>query len=402
MNQERCSFYYDWISQSHNDQRQLFRKAKTLLGLNSNLSLPLHSFPAELSNEFANFFIQKVNIIKTSIASAASPTSSIPYSDPDILTRHQLSQFSELSDEEIKRLVTSAPNKTCYLDPIPTQLIKSSLHVLAPTLKKLINTSLSTGHFQSAWKRAIIRPKLKKPNLDPILSNYRPLSNLSFLSKLTEKAVSAQIVDHLTAHNLFPGTQFAYRKHHSTEPALLKVKNDILLNMNRQHVTLLVLLDLSSAFDTIDHTILLHRLQTHFGISNTSLSWFRSYLSDRQQYVSINESPTADLPLEHGIPQGSCLGPLLFTLYTSPLFEIIRPHLPEMHCYADDTQNYLAFKPNPTTSENPSLIAIESCISDIRAWLLNNSLLINDAKTEFQVIGTRQQLSKVHLDSLTI
>ena len=172
--------------------------------------------------------------------------------------------------------------------------------------------------------------------------------------------------------------------------------------MNRQHVTLLVLLDLSSAFDTIDHTILLHRLQTHFGISNTSLSWFRSYLSDRQQYVSINESPSADLPLEHGVPQGSCLGPLLFTPYTSPLFEIIRSHLPEMHCYADDTQIYLAFKPNPTTSENPSLIAIESCVSDIRAWLLNNSLLINDAKTEFQVIGTRQQLSKVHLDSLTI
>ena len=172
--------------------------------------------------------------------------------------------------------------------------------------------------------------------------------------------------------------------------------------MNRQHVTLLVLLDLSSAFDTIDHTILLHRLQTHFGISNTSLSWFRSYLSDRQQYVSINGSPSADLPLEHSVPQGSCLGPLFFTLYTSPLFEIIRSHPHEMHCYADDTQIYLVFKPNPTTSENPALIAIESCVSDIRAWLLNNSLLINNAKTEFQVIGTRQQLSKVHLNLILI
>ena len=172
--------------------------------------------------------------------------------------------------------------------------------------------------------------------------------------------------------------------------------------MNRQQVTLLVLLDTSSAFDTIDHTMLLHRLQIHFEISNTSLSWVRLNLSDKQQFVSVNGSLSGDLSLEHGVPQGSCLGPLLFTLYTSTLFEIIRSHLPEMHCFDDDTQIYVAFKPNPTTSENPTLIAIRSCVSHIRASLQYNSLLINVAKTEFQVIGTKQQLSKVNLDSLTI
>ena len=142
MNKERHSFNSNWIGQSHNDQRQLFRKAKTLLGLDSKHALPPHSCRAELCNEIANFFIQKVNTIKMNITSAASPTSSILTSDPEVLTHHQFSSISELSDEDIKRLVTSAPNKTCDLDPIPTKLVKSSLHILAPTRKKVINTFL--------------------------------------------------------------------------------------------------------------------------------------------------------------------------------------------------------------------------------------------------------------------
>ena len=173
---------------------------------------------------------------------------------------------------------------------IPFQNLWSNHLYLATILAKIVNGSLATCNVPSPWKRAIIIAKLKKPNLDPIFSNYRPLSNLSFISKLTERAASIQIVDHLTLHHLFPVMQSAYRNHHSTETALLKVMNDILLSMNRQHVSLLVLLDLSSAFDTVDHTILLNRLQSHFGICDSSLSWFESYLSGRTQFVSIKGS----------------------------------------------------------------------------------------------------------------
>lgn len=151
---------------------------------------------------------------------------------------------------------------------------------------------------------------------------------------------------HLTAHNLFPSSQSAYRKHHSTEISLLKVKNDILLNMNQQHIPLLTLLDLSSAFDIVDDTILLHRLHTYFGISDTSLSCFGSYLSGRQQYVSINWTwrPTRFLPRSSP----------LYT--TSPFLDLIKSHLPEMHCYADYTQIYLSFKPDSLSSEVPHLV----------------------------------------------
>ena len=118
-------------------------------------------------------------------------------------------QITSLSEEEIVSLVSSAPNKT------------SSPHILAPILKKIVNSSLSTDHFPFPWKRAIILPKLKIPNLDPIFSNHRSLSNLSFIYKITERAASIQVVNRLTLHHLFPGTQFTYRKHHKTETALM-------------------------------------------------------------------------------------------------------------------------------------------------------------------------------------
>ena len=138
--------------------------------------------------------------------------------------------------------------------------------------------------------------------------NYRPVSNLQYISKLAESAVAKQLQHHIDTNNLFPMLQSSYCKFHSTESALLKVKNDILLNMNIQHVTLLVLLDLSAALDTIDHGILLERLRSAFGGRDTALSWIASYLSGRTQQVSIDGTLSMKFDLECGVPQGSCLG----------------------------------------------------------------------------------------------
>ncbi|WP_419629606.1 reverse transcriptase domain-containing protein, partial [Thiolapillus sp.] len=159
-----------------------------------------------------------------------------------------------------------------------------------------------------------MKPLLKKTTLNPeILKNYRPVSNLSFLSKILEKVVLRQLSNHLLTNNLFYSHQSAYRAGHSTETALLKIVNDLLSALDEDKVSLLSLLDLSAAFDTIDHSILLSRLSYSFGISDTVLAWFTSYLTDRIQTISVNGSKSLPAPLHYGVPKGSVLRPILLS-----------------------------------------------------------------------------------------
>ena len=260
--------------------------------------------------------------------------------------------------------------------------------------------ALSSGYFPRDWKQALITPLAKKSGVSDF-KNLRPVSNLQFISKLTERVAFNQLHDHLVRFDLFPKLQSAYRKSYSTETALLKVHNHLLMNMNNQKVTLLVLLDLSAAFDTVDHKILLSRLQSSFGIRGTALAWLSSYLSDRRQRIIYDGCQSEDFKLRFGLQQGSCLGPLLFTIYSSKLFHIIRNNLPDVHTYADDTQLYLAFSPN-NTSQLQAIASMEKCIDELRTWMLIDKLKINDDKTEFMIIGTKQQLEKLSPQNLTI
>ena len=189
------------------------------------------------------------------------------------------------------------------------------------------------------------------------------------------------IAEHLTVTERHSLLQSAYKPLHSTETALLKVKNDILMSMNQQHVTLLVLLDLSAAFDTIHHDKLIQRLESDCGVTGIALAWFRSYLSDRFQRVSVNGGLSKKFSLCQGVPQGSCLGPLLFTIYTRKLFDIVERHLPEVHCYADDTQLYVSFSPNQSAKADDAIKSMTDFISDVRSWMISDNLMLNDDKT---------------------
>ena len=159
---------------------------------------------------------------------------------------------------------------------------------------------------------------------------------------------------------------------------------------------------MSAAFDTVDHNILLARLKSSIGIKGTVRNWFTLYLNNRSQRVSLNGCISDSFRLPHGVPQGSCLGPLLFTIYSSKLFEVIKNHLLEVHACADDTQLYLSFSADLASNQTDAVAAIERCILDIRTRMLTDKLKLNDDKTEFMLIGTKQQLSKVNIYSLTV
>ena len=175
---------------------------------------------------------------------------------------------------------------------------------------------------------------------------------------------------HMETNNIYPLLKSAYRKQHSTETALLKIVNDILLKMNSQHVALLVMLDLSTAFDTVNHKILLERLQHDIGISKVPLQWFKSYFSNRSQRIVVQGTLSRLFYLDCGVPQGSCLGPLLYIIYASKLFNIIERHLPHTHCYTDDSQLYLSFTPaDVLSSQTDAIQAMERCIENIWHWM---------------------------------
>ena len=173
--------------------------------------------------------------------------------------------------------------------------------------------------------------------------NYRPISNLNFLSKVLEKIVAKRLCSYMSKNGLNEVYQSAYKSGHSVETALLKVQNDLLLDIDNKHGIILVLLDLSAAFDTLDHETLLNRLSERYGITENAHKWFKSYLCGRTSSVCINGIRSAPSGQKFGVPQGSVLGPLLFTMDTAPLSDIIASFGSLFHFYADDTQIYLSF-----------------------------------------------------------
>ena len=207
---------------------------------------------------------------------------------------------------------------------------------------------------------------------------------------------------HCERSNLNEKMQSAYRRGHSTETALLKVCDDILRGLENQQVTMMALLDLSAAFDTVDHTIFLRRLATEFGIEARALDWMKSYLSDRSQQVIVDGTRSEKVSLETGFPQGGGAGPWAYSRYTQPVAKIV--HLLKIlyHFFADDSQLYRSFKAASITDQTSAKSALEECISHIADWMFSNRLKLNMDKTEFITFGTRQQLDKISLNEITV
>ena len=325
-------------------------------------------------------------------------------SDLDDLRQHPRSApddnlaLKTVSYLHIEKLIRQSPPKSSIIDPIPTKLLKSCLSAAAPVIASIVNSSITHSLVPEILKSASVTPIFKKRNNDPeSLASYRPINNLPFLAKILEKVVAHQPSHHMSQNHLDEPYQSAYRKFHGTETALTRIQNDILLSMDQGKVAILVLLDLSAAFDALDHQILLERLQSHVGVSLDTACWFKSYLAGRTQTVNIitdSETGSSSYPLRYGVPQGSVLGPLLFNIYMLPIGQVIRNHGLTCHFYADDTVLYVSASP---TSDGVTMCTslIERCCTDIKRWMNSNYMKLNTNKTELLVIGTPGHLNKV-------
>ena len=384
----KAEHYRSKINDCAKDQKLLFQLTNELMHRGRDISLPTFQDPQALADDFINFFTDKVDKISQSFS--RSPVLNSP---PCNTTVPALSHFQPVTEDDVKKVILSGNSKTCHLDPIPTKLLKQCINELLPCLTKIVNDSLGCSKFPTRLKFATLVPLLKKPSLDREQhKHYRPVSNLEYLGKLIEKASVRQLTDHRTENGMHALHQSAYRKHHSTETALIKIVNDVLNAMDGRKCVALAMLDLSAAFDTVSHDILLRRLEEDSGVQGAALLWMQSYFEGRSQAVIINDITSVHLPLSTGMPQGSCIGPNEFPPYTAPVFAIAERHGVQMHVYADDTQLYIPFA---VEDYKDAIARLEGCIADIRIWLAANHLKLNDDKTEFIIFGHSNLTKKI-------
>ena len=382
----KMNFYSSVINENQFDQRELFRNVNKVLNRTPSVNYPSCSSTQVLVDNFADFFTSKIEKIRESLP--------VIDSSSDIQDSHrcssELSDFTPVTSEDLATLVKPLSGKSCILDPIPAYVLKKCFDLLLPVIRKIINMSLMNSCVPEKMKVGALVPLLKKMSLDfEIYPNFRPVSNLMFLSKATEKVAASQLLDYLESNGYHEVYQSAYKLYHSTETALLRVMNDVLRAVDNKETVILLLLDLSAAFDTVDHEILLSRLSSRFGITGSVLEWFRSYLSNRHQFVYINGTKSSDRQVKSGVPQGSVLGPILFLMYMAPLGDLLRQHGMNHHSFADDTQLYASFHQGNEDQLNHAIYRTKTCVVALEQWMFANKLKLNKEKTELIVLSSK-------------
>jgi hypothetical protein len=298
-------------------------------------------------------------------------------------------EIHEVSEQEVVKVIKDLPaNKASGPDKLPVRIIKDCLPVISSTITSLINCSFSTNTFPDVSKIAEVIP-IPKTGDKEIASNNRPISLLPTMSKVCERPAHGQYNDFLFSEDKVSPHQNGNRKLHFTESTLIKVTDDILEAMDGKLITIMVLIDFSKAFDSIDHDVLLNKLW-NIGMTPNALEWFSSYLTNRSQRVRLGESLSQQLSLSHGVPQGSILGPLMFTVYVNDLPSIVVNCKPE--CYVDDSKRYISFLVN---NLDLAIDQINKDLDQLCCWCCGNSLLVNPEKTKVLLLGTRQRLQQL-------
>ena len=385
----REKYFADRLEAEQHDPKATWRTANYLLGRQQAEVLPGNIEKENLADAFMGSFQGKVEKIYRRMEDRrkAMGVKDESVGRVNSLRPEPTFQFKRVSDEVLRTTIKAMGTKHCALDPFPTSFVSKLFGELLPVLSKIVNDSLLSGVFPEALKTALIRPTIKKADLDQDdLGNYRPVSNLPFIGKLIEKCAADQFVGHLEENGLLSKKQSAYRRNMSCETATLRIYDDLLTLTDEKTKVVLLLLDLSAAFDTVNHGTLLRRLEQLYGVTGNSLDWFRSYLTGRTASVNVAGMKSALVELSIGVPQGSILGPILFICYTKELELIAEKHGVAIHFYADDTQVYAAYSCDEFAALEKKLRA---CVADIQDWLTNNFLQLNPTKTEVLILSPR-------------
>ena len=327
----------------------------------------------DMANKFNNFFIN----IGPSLSKDIRLDRNHNYEK--YLNRHIFTSFhfELVNNNDVKKTIMSLRSKTSTgHDGISTKLLKFISPALVESFRIIINKSLITGIYLHRLKIAKVIPIYKKEN-KLLMDNYRPISLLSSMSKLFEKVVYNQLFTYFQKNRLLYNGQYGFRMNHSTELAAIELVDRILKDIDNKKLPLAIYMDLSKAFDTLDHNILIKKLQ-YYGVIGTPLNWFQSYLTDRTQYVEVNNESSSLQTILTGVPQGSILGPLLFLIYmndipnASNLFTFI--------LYADDTTLFSTIEYSIPSSASNYHQTINLNLSKVTDWLIANRLSLNVKK----------------------
>ena len=279
--------------------------------------------------------------------------------------------------EQVQRINNAmSTNKAPGIDKVPIRVMKDSLSAILPSITSIINATFQSSTFPSCWKIAEVTPILKDGDHE-IPNNNRPISLLPVLSKVCKRAAHDQLVSYLSTKQRLTTQQCGNKKRNSTETALIQTTDSILQNINKKELTVAVLLDMSKVFDSIGHDILVMKLRD-VGLSFPSIEWFKSYLSSRYQVVKIQASISDQLHFTGGVPQGSILGPLLFSIYTNDL-ALVPKHC-SIQSYVDDTKLLLNFR---LKDQQDTVSKMSEDLQRICQWTFTNKLLLNPDKTNW-------------------
>ena len=382
--QAKASHFHAKLEDATTDSKKMFSLLSTLLNReNRSESLP-DMIPQEAAKSFSRFFQEKIETIRQEFND--DPLDTIENFASNVHSSDMLSSFYALSEDQILKLIRESKSTTATVDPAPTKLVLESTDILLHVFQKIVSLVLTSGTVPTAFKKAVVKLLIKKSNLDP---------------EILERAVADQLQAHLDTNGLHVKFQSAYRRGHSTETALLRILNDLLVMTDGGNNAVLVLLDLSAAFDTLEHTLLLQRLHAEIGLDGSALELFSSYLSCRSQLVIVGHALSAETPLLCGVPQGSVLGPLLFSLYTRQLADLIDKFCIDSHFFADDSELYSCLPTEPESALS-ALRNVESCCRQIKIWMTKNKLKLDEQKTEVLLCGPSSRRETVPVDCLSV